>query len=250
MMIYLFKYISRSGLIICLICFANMAICQNQEPFTKIQGDSISIETTKNNLIVEDTISIQEGSFLDHISLVLDYGKVLALATYFESKNELGVELGFVNNFFLSTEYGRGEISPNNAYTNTNYKSKGNYLRLGFGYNRPIRDKYNMGLSVKYAESKFSDEGTIKIESTSGLFNSTADSFERTNLTAQWFEIVLHSESLIKTNLYTGFKFSVRRMFKYDIQSPIDVYTIPGYGRTFDKSTPALNLYIKYRLSF
>jgi hypothetical protein len=201
-------------------------------------------------MIVEDTVSIQKSSFLNHISLVLDYGKVLALATDFESKNELGVELGFANNLFLSTEFGRSEITPSNAYINTNYKSKGNYFRFGFGYNSAMTDKSNIGLTIKYAESKFSDGGTIKIESTSGLFNSTADSFERTNLTARWFEIVLHSESLIRTNLYAGFKFSIRRMFKYDIQSPIDVYTIPGYGRTFDKSTPALNLYIKYRFSF
>jgi hypothetical protein len=235
---------------LCLICFTNTVKCQNKEPLTKIQRDSISIESTKRNVIVEDTVSIQKGSFLNHLSLLLDYGKILALATDFESKNELGVELEFSNKFFLSTEFGRGEISPNDAYTNTNYKSKGNYFRFGFGYNGTLTDKSNMGLSVKYAESKFSDGGTIKIESTSGIFNSTADSFERTNLTAKWFEIVLHSESLIRTNLYAGFKFSIRRMFKYDNQFPIDVYTIPGYGRTFDKSTPALNLYIKYRFKF
>ena len=186
MMIYIFKYISRLVLILCLICFTNMVKGQNKEPLTKNLGDTVSIETTKSNSIDEDTVSFQKDPFLNHLSLLLDYGKILALATDFESKNELGIELGLSNNFLVSAEFGRSEITPKNAYTNTNYKSKGNYFRFGFGYNRSITDKTNMGLSVKYAESKFSDGGTIKIESTSGIFNSTAESFERTNLTAKW----------------------------------------------------------------
>ncbi|MEQ8881651.1 MAG: hypothetical protein RLQ12_18545, partial [Cyclobacteriaceae bacterium] len=45
-----------------------------------------------------------------------------------------------------------------------------------------------------------------------------------------------------------GFNIRMRFLVTYDKDSPIDVYSIPGYGKTIDKSTPAVNLFVKLYL--
>lgn len=249
MMKHQFKYFSRVMLLIGLVCNSNLALSNTLEIINRKSNSNYQFQEHDKLLIQEDSLVNKKNTVLSHINLVLDYGKLMAIAADFESKSEFGLELGFASKLFVNTEIGFGSITPNDVYINTNYNSKGNYYRIGLGYEGSISNKTNMGFSVKYASGKFSDSGLVKNKSTSGLFDDSIDSFERKNLKADWYEIVLHSESLIMPNLYAGFKFSVRRMLKYDVQSPLDVNNIPGYGRTFDKSTPALNFYIKYRFT-
>lgn len=225
------------------------SLAQNLDSLAKEQSDSLGLAIQNKTEPRIDTVAPKVTyPFFSDVSVVLDYGKILSIASDFESKGEIGLELGIKNRFFLSTEYGMSKLTPRKAYANANYESKGNYLRVGLGYRRMVSAKINMGFSFRYASAKFTDGGNIMIQSSSGLFDSVSEIFERKDVSANWYELVFNSESQLKKNLYAGLYFRIRFMDSYDKQTPLDIYTIPGYGRTFDKSVPVINLYLKYRL--
>ncbi|SHJ66944.1 hypothetical protein SAMN04488028_101849 [Reichenbachiella agariperforans] len=186
---------------------------------------------------------------LSSASILVDYGK-LATGLFMESetKYEGGVQLEFWNKLVLIGEYGMARLEPRGAYVNANYVSEGSYYRVGLGYKIDMNPKNNFVFSVRYGNSTYSDSGEAVIESASGLYDPFVLPFERQEVSAFWTEIVMSSERRIWKGLYTGFHVRLRVMVDYDDQAPLDVFSIPGYGRTFDKSVPAFNLYIKYSL--
>lgn len=183
---------------------------------------------------------------LSSTAVFVDYGKAFGQLLNTESKHEFGAQIEFKNKWFVVGEFGLATLNPDGGYQNTNYEAKGNYYRAGLGYKVDMTAKSNIYLSIRYARASFSDSGIIDISSGSGIYDDISESFERTGLSAQWYEAVLSSESRLFKGLYAGFHLRFRAMYKYDEQAPIDVYTIPGYGRSFDDTIPALNLYLKY----
>ena len=199
----------------------------------------------------QDSLSVSteiDKPFLSSIAVTVDYGKLMGQILNTESKYEFGGQLELKDRLILLGEYGFATLTPNGAYQNTDYESKGNYFRVGLGYKISFTAKNNIYFSARYARADFKDQGTIDITSASGLYDDLNDPFRRENLTANWYELVMSSEARLWKSLYAGFHFRFRIMDIYDKQAPLDVYTIPGYGRTFDKTIPALNLYIKYAL--
>ncbi|MDP4679895.1 MAG: DUF6048 family protein [Cyclobacteriaceae bacterium] len=190
---------------------------------------------------------------LREFALLLDYGKVLGYLTGFEKKNEIGISLNIKKSFVVMAEVGFSTLNPNDSYINADYEVKGNYFRMGGGVTKKIKAKNNISFSVLYASAKFDDVGIASVSSASGIFDNYEKTFTTQGLSASWYEFVMGSESRIrpkdineKPKLYLGFYFRLRVIGKYDVQQPFDVFTIPGYGRTFDKTVPALNLYLKY----
>ncbi|MEP4092406.1 DUF6048 family protein [Reichenbachiella sp.] len=184
--------------------------------------------------------------FLSSAALLIDYGKLFGQFLDAESKYELGTQFELKNRFVVLGEYGYATLNPAGAYQNTDYESEGSYFRVGLGYKIDMTTKNNLYFSVRYAKALYSDRGVIDITSASGIFNDLIYPFERTGLSAEWYELSMSSEARLWKGLYAGFHLRLRIMNKYDQQEPLDVYAIPGYGRTFDRSIPALNLYLKY----
>jgi len=184
------------------------------------------------------------------IAPFIDYGKLLTLPLERETKFEIGIQVELLNKIFIVTEFGNGALVPPDSYTNANYSSTGNYYRVGLGYKIDMNAKNNFGISGRFAQASFSDKGVVEITSASGLYDDFEAPFVRDELRATWYEIVLNSESKIFKNFYAGFFLRLRIMGNYDRQTPLDVYAIPGYGRTFDKSIPAFNFYLKYAFEF
>jgi len=73
---------------------------------------------------------------------------------------------------------------------------------------------------------------------------------DRQGIKANWYSIIAGSEMELSRNLLLGWKFRMRFLESHDQQFPIDVYTVPGYGRAEDKSIPSINLYAKYSIPF
>ncbi|MEP2024428.1 MAG: DUF6048 family protein [Reichenbachiella sp.] len=202
----------------------------------------------------QDSLRVDEESsvpmpFLSTVAISVDYGKLFGQLLDSESKFEFGGQVELKDRFVLIGEYGFSTLNPNGAYQNTDYQSEGNYFRVGLGYKIDFTPKNNLYFSALYANSSFEDKGTLDITSASGIYSDLTEPFVRKDLSAQWFEVVMSSEAKLWKGLYAGFHLRLRIMGKYDEQEPLDVYTIPGYGRTFDQSIPALNLYIKYALA-
>lgn len=189
-------------------------------------------------------------------SIYIDYGKFFTLPSNFETKYEGGIHLLINEKFPFIVEVGTATLTPESAYANGSYESTGNYFRVGTGIVTAIDAKNNIGLSLRYASSTFDEKGQYTIESESGKQDDYVQNIDRKNLSATWYEIVLFSErKIIFRNkekkernwnpLSIGFNLRLRILGEYDSFNSVDVYAIPGYGRSFDKAIPAANLFLK-----
>lgn len=197
---------------------------------------------------VTEEMAEKEMPLLSSVAVSVDYGKLFGQFLKKESKFEFGGQLELKNRLVLIGEYGFATLNPEGAYQNTDYQSDGSYYRLGLGYKIDMSAKNNIYFSARYARASYSDKGTLDIASASGIYDDLNESFYRRDLSAQWFEVTMSSEARLWKGLYAGFHLRLRIMDKYDEQEPLDVYSIPGYGRTFDRTIPAVNLYLKYAL--
>ncbi len=178
-------------------------------------------------------------------ALYIDYGKLLTIPSSQEAKYEGGVELLFLEKFPLIIEAGMSTLTPDQAFSNGLYESKGFYYRVGTGYYSQFQPKNKLGLTLRYGASTFDESSTITIVSTTGVQDPFTRTTSKTNLSASWFEAVIYSDRKLNNLLAIGLQIRFRFLIDYDEQSPVDVYAIPGYGRSFDKSIPAANLFLK-----
>lgn len=181
------------------------------------------------------------------VQIVVDYGKLITLASDFESKYDAELGVTLFSRLNLSMEYGKGTLDPKKAYKNTEfYTIEGDYFRFGVDYIYPLNPENMLAIGGRYCMGTYSDSGNFIIGSL--LWPEYQEGFGSENMEASWVELVVNSESMMLKNLFLGFKFRLRYMLEYDTREDIPVYSVPGYGRTFDKSVPAVNLYLKYRL--
>ncbi len=207
---------------------------------------TILIEDNKTNRI-KDSVRYPLVSAL---SVYFDYPKLFSFFTEVENKAEVGFQVQVMEHILLVAELGRGRIRPARFFKNANYEVSGNYARVGIGYTKTLGAKSRLNIGFNYGSSFFNDRAVIEIEGPSGLFNSLEESIERNSLRGDWFEFTLGTESHLGKNLYLGFIGRLRVLNSYDSFEPLDVVAIPGYGRTFDSSIPAVNMYIKYKIQF
>ena len=180
------------------------------------------------------------------LEIYIDYGKLATLLTDFETKLEVGVSVQLANRLSPNLQVGYGSLQPNSAFENGVYESTGYYGRFGVNYLLPFDNVNSFFLGLKYALSFYEDEGTYEISS--DIFDTYRVSFGEADLTADWFEIILGSEKQLKTkNLVAGGQFALRILNNRSRFNPVDTYAIPGYGRAFDQTVPALNVYLKYK---
>ena len=211
-------------------------------PRTEMVNDSTTTDSS------EDSLKVKKR-FISP-SFYLDIGKLLTIPTDFETKYEGGVEIKFFERIPIALEIGSAILSPEGAYTNGTYESSGTYFRIGSGYVIPYDVRHDIGLSFRYAAASFDEMGRFEIESPSGAQGNFRDAIDRENLTAQWWEFGLYSDSqLLKESdlLRYGIALRLRILQSYDVQEEIDVYSIPGYGRSFDKTIPSFNFFLKFK---
>ncbi|MEM9297568.1 MAG: DUF6048 family protein [Bacteroidota bacterium] len=208
---------------------------------TSVAQGELAIASDSSNLALDSTrIQVREGLFI-----TLDYGKLATLVSDSESKFAISVGFQLANRISPEIQLGYASVSPQNAFENGTYESKGFYSRIGVNYLIPFDNTNMFYAGLRYGLSLFEDEGVYEISS--DIFETFSDDFGEQDQTATWFEIVLGSEKKLRNEkVYLGGQFSLRFANSRDKFAPIDTYAIPGYGRTLDKSVPALNLYIKY----
>jgi len=215
--------------------------------------------------VADTTLSNNTRQIFSGFSFSLDVGKLaIGQIANFEDKLAFSGHLLFFGSLQISGEYGRGTINPNDAFENVAYEVDGNYNRFGLDYVKTIKTNNVLAIGFRYGSANFSDRGTIFIPSNSNLSSDFQDTFGRPNQEANWWEFIVSSETKFykkqlkedsnllqkfASNIFIGINYRLRFNLKYEVQEDlIDIYTIPGYGRTFDRSTPAINLFIKYRI--
>lgn len=215
-------------------------------------ADSVSFMKTDSVQAIKSsadtTIAVRKRAIQP--SFYLDYGKLLTLPTAFESKYEGGAALLIASRIAIIAEAGKATLTPEGAYANGVYKSEGTYYRIGVGYEAPKDPQHSIGISMRYGQSSFRESGTVFLESPSGSQIKSQLTIDRENLSANWWEVVVYTDQkLFKKSdiLWIGLNVRLRILKKYDRQEEVDVYAIPGYGRSFDKTIPAANLFLKLK---
>ena len=256
---YIFRFLLISiGIGSCtLSSFAQKEHNSNSDTLQIDLSDSLNILNPvirSENIIVLD--SLQKKKFISGFELAIDYGKILTLWTNFESKYEAGINLRFYERIVLATEFGYAELNPLKAYDNALYYTvKGPYARVGLDYYTSYDPKSFYYAGLRYGKSFFEDEGAFLIDSE--YWEDYEEGFGSSDLTASWMEIVVGTETFLKfgkksedpkSKFLIGWKFRLRILMDFENREEPRIYSIPGYGRTFDNAVPALNFYIKYRI--
>ena len=178
-------------------------------------------------------------------SIYIDFGKLLTLPGKQETKYEGGIELLFLEKFPLIMEAGFAILNPDQAFSNGTYESRGTYFRVGTGFYSQFSPKNTIGFTLRYGSGLFRESALIQLKSASGAQGTTTIPITHAGLSASWFETVIYSDKKINKHMAIGLNIRLRVLIEYNEQRPIDVYSIPGYGRSFDKSIPAVNLFLK-----
>jgi len=188
------------------------------------------------------------------IGIAFDYLKLHTLLVDESEKWEGAVNFRILDKVSVIGEYGIAELSPQDAYENSEYQSAGGYFRIGLDYHLTVVPNNFLMLGFRFAQSSFDER--ISYEIGNPIFENEFGELNRENLSATWYEFVVTSEKKVKKIrkkdipdfLSIGFKFRLKSLQEYDNFPDFEVKNIPGYGRTNMKLNPEFNLYIKFRI--
>lgn len=185
------------------------------------------------------------------IQIGLDLLKLGSFALDRETKYEGQVGFGY-KRLTLVLEAGHAFYASALAYKNSeDYSVEGDYYRVGLDYAFNIGPKSQIILGLRYGISTFGHQGTFEVHSELwDNYIATVPASQKSGATANWGEVVLGSQSNIAKNLYFGWYFRWRKILERTTYDPIDIYYVPGYGKSIDNSVPAINLLLKYRIAF
>ena len=209
---------------------------------------SLALILSSLSLLAQDTDTVEVRKVSISLGFAIDYGKILTIPSKFETKAEVAFNISIMNKFQILGEIGYASLTPQDAIKNGTYNSKGLYYRAGLAYGGEILPNSFLSFGVLYGLSNFEDSGVVLIKST--LWEDFNSSFERKNITASWIEFLIITEQKIRNNLALGAKIRLRYLNNFTNNYEPEVLAIPGYGRTFNNTVPAFNLYVKFILPF
>jgi len=261
------RFIYISSLCVALLCINLSLMAQESSPADTviISGnvdaslDSISASDINQAADASKSIAdtIPPKRFLSGVELKIDYGKLLMAWTEFETKYEGGINIRFYERIVLVTEFGSAELNPLKAYDNALYYTiNGMYGRVGLDYYMAYDPSNFFYVGLRYGMSNFEDNGAFLIDSDN--WPGYQEEFGSENVTASWAEVVVGTETYLKvgskaktsgkSKLLLGWNARLRFLTDFENRQEPRIYAIPGYGRTFNNMTAALNFYIKYRI--
>lgn len=210
--------------------------------------DSTAVETNES--------AIAEKAQKLSIGIAFDYLKLHTLLIDESEKWEGAVNFKIMDRVSVIGEYGIAELTPKEAYKNSDYKSEGDYYRIGLDYHLTVIPNNFLFIGLRYAQASFSEN--VSYEIGNPIFENETGELNRNNLSATWYEFVLTSEKKIRTIrrkeipdfLSIGFKFRLKSLQEYNDFDNFEIKNIPGYGQTNIKLNPEFNLFIKFRIPF
>lgn len=187
--------------------------------------------------------------WISSLDVNFDYLNLYTYALDNRQRLEAGAGIMIKDRFYLNGSYGESYYASDRAYRNGDMISEGSFMRFGIDYKVNITPKAYLMLGAKYGMADFSSE--LHFEVFNPLFEDLSSSVKANNLSAQWYEIILTSEQEFFANVWLGWNVRAKRIISYtDFKEEdiINVYQIPGFGRTLGNWTGEINLLIKYRI--
>ena len=216
------------------------------KPLKSIQAASSDPLSSLDQLVAKQpNLMTPYIPLLQELVIGLDYSR-LAMNILRRSEHRYEGSLGMLwrGNIQLFADLGHNLLHPSHTSDNkSKYKVEGLYGRIGVDYLARYSARDNLYAGLRYGRSHFTN--CTKPD------NPRAKSISQA-LTASWFEVVVGSDTRLfeQLGLYAGLAFRLGILYDFQEFQPANNYVIPGYGRTTNKLSPSLNLYIQYRLSF
>lgn len=230
-------------------CLCGSAFSQNGEA----QSENVTIEEAPDAEVdpPKDSLKFDYKKNPFGIQVGVDLIKLGSFAIDQETKYEGLAGISY-KNLTLVAEAGYSLFAYRNAYKNSeDYEVEGEYIRVGLDYAFSKGAKNQILVGVRYGKSSFGDKGSFIVKSELWEdYTHTLNAEARENSTATWGEVIVGTQTLILRNVYFGWYFRFRKLIDRSEYAPIDIYYIPGYGKSFNSSIPALNLFLKYKISF
>lgn len=219
-----------------LIFIFSILIC-----YSSYAQEEAALDTLTN---IPDTVTTIENRPFS-IGVYADYGKLFTYWTDFESKLEFGA-IAQYNSWGAGFEYGTAELTPFRPYRNGDASVEGSYMGGYLQYYVRIDNKNDLFAGFGYYTANFDDEVVFEIES--DLWGKHEEIITRKDLNASWWAIRIGSEQKLTRVIYLGGVFEFRIKKHLDETERLMPYAIPGYGKSRNTTTPALNLYLAFKL--
>ena len=197
------------------------------------------------NLISQEN-DINQDSLINQkygLRIGLDLNKLITSYTD-DSYNgiELSADYRIFNKLYVSTEIGHTNKLIENNYIN--FKSKGNYLKIGVDYNMHNNwlDMQNLifsGIRIGYSsfDQTINRYTIYDINSDVWGLNTINDSIFNNNLSSVWLELIFGIKAEIFNNLFLGFNLEIKKMIDSKTKTNIDNLYVPGFNRTYEGSS-------------
>lgn len=160
-----------------------------------------------------------------------------------------------INKFLFNVEYGNATFQANNLYIN--YKSTGNYFRLGLDYNfmYDSKDFNALFFGFRYATSTFDEE--VQYPSQNAIQMDTrwpVDTFNIGNngVNAGWVEANLGLRVRVWNNFYMGMtvRYKIKPWVNKSSDGTLVPFYVPGFGKDLNSDRWNLAYFIAYRIPF
>ena len=155
---------------------------------------------------------------------------------------EFSADYRIFNKLYLASEIGHTNKYIEEDYIN--FKSKGNYLKVGIDYNLHNNwlDMQNMifsGLRIGYSsfDQTINSYTIYDVNSDVWGLNTIDDSILNNNLSSFWLELIFGIKAEIFNNLFLGFNLEIKKMIDSKTKNEIDNLYVPGFNRTFEGSS-------------
>jgi len=165
-----------------------------------------------------------------------------------QTSHELQTELG-IHKYLIVADWGSANTERGTDYT---YQSEGNYWRVGLDANmsKAWAEGQVLAIGLRYARANHADQTAF-----TRVFGANGEivqdfSFENTDLSSRWAELVFKMRTKVWKGLSTGYTmryqfFLVTNGLETSQLKPFDV---PGYGRTNRPSSFGFDFYIGWRI--
>ena len=155
---------------------------------------------------------------------------------------EFSADYRIFNKLYLASEIGHTNKYIEEDYIN--FRSKGNYLKVGIDYNLHNNwlDMQNMifsGLRIGYSsfDQTINSYTIYDVNSDVWGLNTIDDSILNNNLSSFWLELIFGIKAEIFNNLFLGFNLEIKKMIDSKTKNEIDNLYVPGFNRTYEGSS-------------
>ncbi|MGE0930338.1 DUF6048 family protein [Peijinzhouia sedimentorum] len=208
------------------------------------------IPTDSSGMANSTNVPLLPPAFVSSLGVQVDYGKFSSFFLGFETKYEAGIFVKFKNRYQVVMDIGKSALSPVDVLDDNDYRAAGTYMRAGADYVMAKDPSNRVFGGLRYGKSNFSDQAQFFGEDP--YLEQYPIGLRRDGFTADWFEVVLGTEGQFMENLDIGFLIRMRILYQFEQvgEGELPVYRIPGYGRPEDKTSPALNIFMRYGIRF